>query len=144
MRLLLINLYPSETVARYLLSTYVLKAYLDKEYKNYKDFNVNILNFEQDYNDAQVVKLEDNYRSTQPILDAAFSVIRNNIQRKDKQLRSNRGDGEPVIWCQANNEYGEAEFVVNNILSLKYREGYSNKDFAVFYIRTSFDPSYCN
>ncbi len=93
----------------------------------------NILNFEKDYPEAKVVTLEENYRSSEPILHAAASVIINNINRKIKNIRSTRGDGEPVVWCRANNEYGEAEFAVNTIISLKNREGLRNSDFAVFY-----------
>lgn len=93
----------------------------------------NILNFEKDYPGAAVVTLDTNYRSTRPILDAASAVIRNNVNRKIKEIRSHKGDGEPVVWCRANNEYGEAEFVVNTIISLKHREGLSGRDFAIFY-----------
>ncbi|OHD66005.1 MAG: hypothetical protein A2176_09545 [Spirochaetes bacterium RBG_13_51_14] len=93
----------------------------------------NILNFEKDYLEAAVVTLEKNYRSTEPILTAASSVIRNNINRKEKNLTAHKGDGEPVVWCRANNEYGEAEYVVNTIISLKHREGLGNSNFAVFY-----------
>ncbi len=93
----------------------------------------NILNFEKDFDEAKVIVLETNYRSTVPILDVASSVIKNNQNRKEKNLRAHRGDGEPAVWCRANNEYGEAEYVVSTILSLKKRERLTNHDFAVFY-----------
>ena len=93
----------------------------------------NILNFEKDYPDAMVVTLEENYRSTRPILDAASSVIRNNQQRKNKKIISQRGDGEAPVYCRTSNEYGEAQYVVNTLISLKHRENYKNRDFAVFY-----------
>jgi len=93
----------------------------------------NILDFERDYPDAGVITLEENYRSTEPILTAASSVIKNNGKRKPKELRSVKGDGEPVVWCRANNEYGEAEYVVNTITGLKRTEGFKNRDFSVFY-----------
>ena len=93
----------------------------------------NILDFERDYPNAEVITLEDNYRSTQNILTAASSVIKNNINRKQKVLRSNKDDGEAVSWVQANNEYSEAEFVINKMISHKLRDGYKNHDFAVFY-----------
>ncbi|MDY6935191.1 MAG: UvrD-helicase domain-containing protein [Spirochaetota bacterium] len=93
----------------------------------------NILNFERDYIDTKVIVLEENYRSTSPILEAASLVIQNNQNRKEKTLRAWKGDGEPVTWCQANNEYGEAEYVINNIISLKGMEGWKNSDFAIFY-----------
>ena len=93
----------------------------------------NILNFEKDYPDATVITLHRNYRSTAPILQAASYVIKNNYRRKDKKLTAHRGDGEPITVCTANNEYGEAEYVINTIASLKHTEHYSNRDFAIFY-----------
>jgi len=93
----------------------------------------NILNFEKDYLGAAVITLDRNYRSRQQILSAASSVIRNNVNRKAKDLNAHKGEGEPVIWCKTNNEYGEAEFVVNTIMTLKHRENLSSGDFAIFY-----------
>ncbi|MBN1531126.1 MAG: UvrD-helicase domain-containing protein [Spirochaetes bacterium] len=93
----------------------------------------NILNFENDYPEAMVVTLGKNYRSTKPILDVATSVISHNSMRKQKELSTEREDGEPAVWIQANNEYGEAEFVINTIKTLKYRERFSNRDFTIFY-----------
>lgn len=93
----------------------------------------NILNFEKDYDNARVITLEENYRSTEKILSAAYGVIKNNSNRKDKNIKAFRGDGEPVVWCRVNNEYGESEFVINTIQSLKSRENFKNSDFAVFY-----------
>ncbi len=93
----------------------------------------NILDFERDYAEAKVIKLEENYRSTSPILDSAFHVIRHNQHRKEKRLTAVRGEGEAVTWCRTNNEYGEAEYVINTIISLKNREGLRNRDFAIFY-----------
>ncbi|MDR3238393.1 MAG: UvrD-helicase domain-containing protein [Spirochaetia bacterium] len=93
----------------------------------------NILDFEKDYKDTKVVTLEENYRSREPIIKAASSLIANNIDRKEKNVIAVNGDGERIIHCQANNEYGEAEFVVRRIVSLKLVENLSNKDFAIFY-----------
>ncbi|MFC1670897.1 ATP-dependent helicase [Spirochaetota bacterium] len=93
----------------------------------------NILNFEKDYPDTKVITLQENYRSTEPILKAATSVIKNNINRKEKNLIAIKGDGELPIWCQTNNEYGEAEYVVNTIISYKLNHGYKNNDFSIFY-----------
>jgi DNA helicase-2/ATP-dependent DNA helicase PcrA len=93
----------------------------------------NILNFEKDYDNARVITLEENYRSTEKILSAAYSVIKNNSNRKDKNIKAFRGDGEPVVWCRVNNEYGEGEFVINTIQSLKSGENFKNSDFAIFY-----------
>ena len=93
----------------------------------------NILNFEKDYENARSITLDENYRSTKQILEAASVVIRNNENRKEKNVRASRGDGEPVVWCATNNEYGEGEFVINTIQSLKSKEAMKNRDFAIFY-----------
>ena len=93
----------------------------------------NILSFEDDYPEAQIITLHKNYRSTAPILEAAHSVIQNNTERKDKKLIAVRGEGETPVYCTVNNEYGEAEFVINTINTLKSRENFSNRDFAIFY-----------
>ena len=75
---------------------------------NYK----NILNFEKDYKDAKVILLEQNYRSTSTILDAANGVIKNNKQRKDKNLWTARGVGEKIKYYRAYNEKDEAQYVI--------------------------------
>ena len=77
----------------------------------------NILEFERDYPDAKVFKLEQNYRSTQTILDAANAVIRNNTQRKDKKLFTDRGEGAKVARYQADDEHDEAHFVATRSTS---------------------------
>ena len=95
---------------------------------NYK----NILNFEKDYPDAYVVVLNQNYRSTTNILNAANSVIKNNIERKDVNLFSELGEGVKVKYLRYNNGMDEANGIVseiNNLLSL----GYQKKDIAIFY-----------
>jgi DNA helicase-2/ATP-dependent DNA helicase PcrA len=75
----------------------------------------NILDFESDYPDARVVKLEQNYRSTQTILDAAHAVVSRNEGRKDKRLWTDRGSGTQITVFDAYNEYEEAEFVARQI-----------------------------
>jgi DNA helicase-2/ATP-dependent DNA helicase PcrA len=75
----------------------------------------NILEFEKDFPHARVVKLEENYRSCQRILDAANHVIRNNSHRKEKSLWTRRGEGEPIRICKTFNEQQEAEFVCDEI-----------------------------
>jgi len=94
----------------------------------------NILDFERDYPNATVVKLEQNYRSTQKILDAAHSVVRNNAARKEKQLWTERTGGEPVTVVQAHDEHHEAETIAREIERLR-REGVvtSARDVAVLY-----------
>jgi DNA helicase-2/ATP-dependent DNA helicase PcrA len=76
----------------------------------------NILDFEQDYADAKVIKLEKNYRSTQPILSGATAVISNNIDRKEKGLFTDREGGAPIRFFEAENDREEAQFVVRNML----------------------------
>ncbi len=97
----------------------------------------NILEFERDYPDAQVFKLEQNYRSTQVILDAANALIRNNTQRKDKRLFTDRGEGTKVLRYQADDEHDEAHFVSGEINRLTRETGpfgkVSGAEVAVFY-----------
>jgi DNA helicase-2/ATP-dependent DNA helicase PcrA len=93
----------------------------------------NILEFERDYPDAKVFKLEQNYRSTQVILDAANAVISNNTQRKEKKLFTDRGEGAKVLRYQADDEHDEAHFVAGEINRLTSHEGYSGSEVAVFY-----------
>jgi DNA helicase II / ATP-dependent DNA helicase PcrA len=92
----------------------------------------NILGFERDHPDATVVKLEQNYRSTQTILNASNGVISNNRQRKDKFLWSDLGDGDPVHVRELEDEHAEARFVVSEIERL-VDEGSSRDEIAVFY-----------
>ena len=92
----------------------------------------NILDFEKDYPEAKVVLLEENYRSTKTILQAANEVIRNNRNRRPKNLWTHNEDGEEIVYYRANDEQDEALFVARTIDQLS-REGYSHKDFAVLY-----------
>ncbi|MDQ6681699.1 MAG: UvrD-helicase domain-containing protein, partial [Chloroflexota bacterium] len=78
----------------------------------------NILDFERDYPDAKVVKLEQNYRSTQIILDAAHAVVSRNPDRKDKKLWTDKGAGTSIVLFDAYNEYEEAEFVARQVEKL--------------------------
>lgn len=93
----------------------------------------NILNFEKDYPEVIIVKLEQNYRSTKSILDAAHSVITKNQQRSDKELWTDAGDGKPVDILQVANERAEAESIirrVQNAVDARFRR---YQDFAVLY-----------
>ena len=92
----------------------------------------NILDFEDDYPDAHVVKLEQNYRSTQTILSAANAVISHNRARKSKELWSDLGQGEPVHVRELEDEHAEARFVVSEIEGL-VEAGGSRDEIAVFY-----------
>ncbi len=93
----------------------------------------NILDFEHDHPGAHVVKLEQNYRSTQIILDAANAVIARNFARKQKRLYTEHRGGDPILYFTADDERREAEFVVRGIQRLKNDEGRVDEDFAVFY-----------
>ena len=92
----------------------------------------NILDFEKDYPDAEVIKLEQNYRSTATILDAANQVIANNESRKDKRLWTEKGDGEKILLYCAQDEREEAAWIVKQIDTLK-RQGGDLGDIAVLY-----------
>ena len=95
---------------------------------NYK----NILNFENDYKDAKIILLEQNYRSTSNILDAANQVIKNNKQRKDKNLWTARGVGEKIKYYRAFNERDEAQYVIRKIKEL-INKNVRYEDIAVLY-----------
>ena len=95
---------------------------------NYK----NILNFEHDYKDAKTILLEENYRSTSTILDAANQVIKNNKQRKDKNLWTSRGKGEKIKYYRAYNEKDEAQYTIRKIKELVNRN-VEYKDIAILY-----------
>jgi DNA helicase II / ATP-dependent DNA helicase PcrA len=93
----------------------------------------NILEFEHDFEGAQVVKLEQNYRSTGTILDAANAVIANNTEQKQKNLWTDAGRGEPVVVAELDDEHAEARYVAGEIERLVSDEGYGRDDVAVFY-----------
>lgn len=95
---------------------------------NYK----NILNFEKDYEEAKTILLEENYRSTSTILDAANQVIKNNRQKKDKNLWTSRGKGEKIKYYRAYNERDEAQYVIRKIKELAARDT-KYQDIAVLY-----------
>ncbi len=128
---------------------YVLVNLLAKKYKNlcvigdddqsiygfrYADVQ-NILDFERDYPEAQVIKLEQNYRSTQMILEAANAVVANNQGRKEKRLWTENPEGEPLVRYIADDERDEAAFVVERIKE-KREEGGKYQDCAVL-VRTN-------
>jgi len=93
----------------------------------------NILEFEEAFPDATIVVLEQNYRSTQTILDAANAVIANNLQRKPKALWSDAGSGSPITRYLAENEHDEAAFVTHEIARLHDVDHLAWSDVAVFY-----------
>jgi len=93
----------------------------------------NILNFEKDYPDVQIIKLEQNYRSTQNILDVSGSVISKNKNRKLKTLWTDKGCGEKIIYCRHNTEDDEAKYVARTIKDLYLKNNYDYDSFAVLY-----------
>ncbi|MBX4188759.1 UvrD-helicase domain-containing protein [Candidatus Saccharibacteria bacterium] len=93
----------------------------------------NILNFEKDYPKCTVIKLEQNYRSTKNILDAAHSVISKNDTRSDKKLWTDAGDGSPIQVLQVTSERAEAETIVRRIRNAVDIRVHDYKDFAVLY-----------
>lgn len=92
----------------------------------------NILNFEKDYADCAVITLETNYRSTQMILESANAVIKNNIRRKEKNLRSVRGQGNPIVVCTLTDSGDEARYVAEQI-ETHVNNGGSYGDCAILY-----------
>lgn len=95
---------------------------------NYK----NILNFEKDYKNCEVILLEENYRSTKNILDAANSVIKHNKDRKDKNLKSNNGIGEKVKYVKVETDKDECSYVSSKINEL-HNSGVKYEDIAILY-----------
>ena len=91
----------------------------------------NILSFEEQYPGARVIRLEQNYRSTQSILDAANAVIAHNEGRKGKHLWTDNGTGEPILVYEAENEGAEGNFVASQILSKS--KGHDFKNYAILY-----------
>jgi len=125
---------------------YVLVKLLSSKYKNicvvgdndqsiYRFRNAdyrNILNFEKDFKNAKVVMLEENYRSVKTVLDAANSVIKNNNNRKDKNLRSNKGIGDKITYYRSNSEKDEASYVVKEVKKL-IDNGINYEDISILY-----------
>ena len=93
----------------------------------------NIMSFEKDFPSARVIKLEQNYRSTQVILDAAGGVISQNPVRKLKKLWTEKNEGEKLYYCVANSENDEARYIAKSIRELYLKGKYSYSDFAVLY-----------
>lgn len=93
----------------------------------------NILDFERDYPKAKVIKLEENYRSTQMILDAANQVIKNNRERKEKRLWTEKNKGDKIIYFRANDQHDEARFIAQEIYRLCHKEKRNFSDFALLY-----------
>ncbi len=140
-RYLLVDEYQDTNRAQYMLVKQLTAAHRnlcvvgDSDQSIYKFRGADIRNirdFEKDYPDARVIVLDQNYRSTETILEAANSVISNNTRRTPKHLWSDRGTGSPIVRFEAEDEHDEAGFVVDEIERLQ-QEGYNLADSAVFY-----------
>lgn len=93
----------------------------------------NILNFNQDFSDCKVIKLEKNYRSKGNIIKASNALIANNYKQFDKKAWTDKIDGEPIIICEAVNEYSEADYLVHEIENLVKFTGYNYNDISILY-----------
>jgi len=134
--------YQDTNNAQYLLTSQLAGGYKnicvvgddDQSIYKFRGANINnILDFEKDYEDAKVIKLEQNYRSTQNILNAANCVIANNAGRKGKELWTANGDGEKLYLFEADNEYDEADYIGKTIEKLVKMKGAKYSDFAILY-----------
>ncbi|MCD7812837.1 MAG: DNA helicase PcrA [Lachnospiraceae bacterium] len=106
----------------------------DQSIYRFRGANIgNILNFEEFFPDAKVIRLEQNYRSTQNILDAANAVIKKNVGRKEKTLWTSNGEGAQIHFRQFMNGFQEAEYVADRISTFVCQGKASYKDFAVLY-----------
>lgn len=141
-RYILVDEYQDVNYAQYLLLTLLAAKHRnlcvvgddDQSIYMFRGADVGlILQFERDYPDARVVKLEQNYRSTGNILDAAHAVVSRNQSRKEKRLWTQNPRGRPLVVKEADNEQDEAEFVVRTIWEAVRERRRQYKDFAVLY-----------
>jgi len=106
----------------------------DQSIYKFRGANIyNILNFEKEYPDATVIKLEQNYRSTQNILNAANEVIHNNLGRKNKSLWTQNEEGSPISYTQYTTDYEEADSITSDIFNHVRNDNASYLDFAILY-----------
>ena len=106
----------------------------DQSIYKFRGANINnILDFEKVFSDAKVIKLEQNYRSTQNILDAANQVIKNNLERKEKALWTNQGPGERLHYRQFDTAFEEAEYIAFEILKKRRSNEVDFGDCAILY-----------
>ncbi len=141
-RYVLVDEYQDTNTAQYMLVRKLSEAHGnlcvvgddDQGIYSWRGANIrNILDFEKDFNGCKTVKLEQNYRSTQTILDAANHVIKNNTGRKFKSLWTDNEGGNKIVMCENDNEHEEALYTAREIQRLIKDEGRKFKDFAVLY-----------
>ena len=139
-RYVLVDEYQDTNHAQYLLASLLAGGYEnicvvgddDQSIYRFRGATIeNILNFEKQYHGSRIIRLEQNYRSTQAILNAANAVIANNIGRKGKRLWTANGQGKPITVYEANDEGAEANYVAGQIISLS--KGKNFKNFVVLY-----------
>lgn len=139
---LLVDEYQDTNHAQYLLTKFLAAKHrnicvvgdADQSIYGWRGADIqNILDFEKDYPDAKVIKLEQNYRSTQIILDAANAVIENNTGRKPKNLWTENKSGADIIYFQAVDERDEARFVIEQVQNLQRTENKKLGDMAILY-----------
>lgn len=140
-RYIMVDEYQDTNTAQYTLIKLLAAKYQnlcvvgddDQSIYGWRGANIrNILDFEQDFPNTFVIKLEQNYRSTKTILDAANAVIHNNVSRKDKTLWTDNEAGSIIRINKSDNEYEEAKFVADKIVKL-HESGRPYQDFAVLY-----------
>ena len=138
---ILIDEYQDTNEAQYILTKMISAKYrnicvvgdIDQAIYGWRGANYkNILNFEKDYKECETVLLEENYRSTKNILDAANDVIKNNKNRKDKVLWSKKGEGDKIEYFRAFNERDEAQYAIRKIKELQ-NKGVSYQEMAILY-----------
>ena len=138
---ILIDEYQDTNEAQYILTKMISAKYrnicvvgdIDQAIYGWRGANYkNILNFEKDYKECETVLLEENYRSTKNILDAANDVIKNNKNRKDKVLWSKKGEGDKIEYFRAFNERDEAQYAIRKIKELQDK-GVSYQEMAILY-----------
>ena len=139
---ILVDEYQDTNTAQYSLVSMLAQKYKnlcvvgddDQSIYGWRGANIrNILDFEKEFKDAKVIKLEQNYRSTKTILGAANSVIKNNYGRKSKKLWTDNDKGDSIKLLECNNEHEEAYFIANEIKRLSEEENIKLRDFAILY-----------
>ena len=142
LRYILVDEYQDTNTAQYSLISILAQEYKnlcvvgddDQSIYGWRGANIrNILDFEKEFKDAKVIKLEQNYRSTQTILDAANYVIKNNLGRKNKSLWTDKKGGDKIKYLECSNEHEEAFLVANEIKRLNSEKNRPYKDFAILY-----------
>ncbi len=139
---ILVDEYQDTNTAQYILISLLAQKHRnlcvvgddDQSIYKFRGANIrNILDFEKEFNDAVCIKLEQNYRSTQNILDAANHVIKNNGGRKGKNLWTDNGEGKKIQLVDTDHQHEEGQFIAREILKLKDEEDRKFSDFTILY-----------